>query len=93
MADQPNDKTPEAIKKHKVQKNFDMKGPDGSAIRQAEAEKTVAKDQERFSGDRAAKYAKMEKQSIASKENVREGTGKGRLSQEMNKNANKEMER
>lgn len=92
MADGPGDKTPEAIKKHRPQQNFDMKGPGGSAIRKAEAEKLVAKDQERFGGDRAAKYAKMEKDSIASKENVRDGT-RGNLSQELNKEAKKEFER
>lgn len=91
MADDPKDKTPEAIKKHKVQKNFDMKGMGGPSIRQAEANKTVAKDQDSFSGNRAAKYAKVEKAKIADKEHVREGT-KGRLSPEMNKAANKEKE-
>ncbi len=92
MANDPKDKTPEAIKKHKVQKTFEMKGPGGSAIRQNEANKTVAKDQAQFSGDRAAKYAKMEKEKIASKEHVRDGT-KGRLSPEMKKAAKKEIER
>ena len=92
MADGPDDKTPDAIKKHRPQQNFDMKGPGGSAIRQAEAEKRVAKDHERAGGDRAAKYAKMEKSSIASKENVRDGT-RGNLSKELNKEAKKEVER
>jgi len=92
MADKPEDKTPEAIKRHKVQQNFDMKGMGGPSIRQAEAEKVAAKDQERFSGNRAAKHAKVEKEKIASKEHVKEGT-RGRLSPEMNKEAKKEFER
>lgn len=92
MADRPEDKTPEAIKKHKVQQNFDMKGPVGSAVRQQEAEKLAAKDRERFSGDRAAKHAKMERKSIASRDDVRE-QNRGRLSPEMNRAAEKERER
>lgn len=92
MADTPNDKTPDAIKKHKPQKTFEMKGPMGSAIRSAEANKAVTKDRARFNSDRAAKHAKMEKAKIASKEHVRDGE-RGRLSKEMNKSAKKEMER
>lgn len=83
MADKPGDRTPEAIKKHKPQQTYEMKGPGGSSIRQAQAERTAAKDKERFGGDRAAKHAKMEKAKIASKEHVREGT-RGNLSKEMN---------
>ncbi|KPQ05937.1 MAG: hypothetical protein HLUCCA12_13205 [Rhodobacteraceae bacterium HLUCCA12] len=92
MTDRPDDKTPEAIKKHKVQQNFDMKGPLGSAVRQQETEKLVAKDQERFGGDRAAKYAKMEKAAIISKEDVR-NQNKGKLIPEMEKASGREKER
>ncbi|MEP3280477.1 MAG: hypothetical protein ABJN26_14020 [Stappiaceae bacterium] len=92
MAENPNERTPEAIKRHKPQQTFEMKGPGGASVRQAEAEKVAAKDKERFGGDRAAKYANMEKKNIASKENVRDGT-RGKLSQEMNKEAKKEHER
>ena len=91
MADDPKDKTPEAIKKHQQKKTHEMPGPMGSSIRQDMANRTVAKDQERF-GDRAAKYAKIEKAKIADKEHVREGA-RGRLSQEFKKQASKEFER
>ncbi len=89
-----NDKTPEAIKKHKVKYTHEMKGPLGAKIRQNEAEKLLNKGQERFdNSNRAAKYAKMEKEKIADKEHVREGT-RGRLSKEHGQaTKKKELER
>ena len=90
--DDKTDKTLEAIKRTKQQKVHNMKGPMGSAVSKDMANQTVAKDQERHSGNRAAKYANVEKEKIASKEHVREGT-RGRLSKEFGKQANKEFER
>lgn len=92
MADGPNDKTPDAIKKHRPQQTLEMKGPMGSSIRQSMANQRASKDYERLNSDRASKYANIEKQKIANKENVREGT-RGKLSQEINKQVNKERER
>lgn len=92
MTDDNDGKTPDAIKKHQPQQTFDMKGPGGSEIRKAEAGKRVSKEQERHSGDRASKYASIEKNSIANKENVREGT-RGILSKEYAKNSEKGIER
>lgn len=79
MADDPESRTPDAIKKHKTQKTFEMRGPGGSSIRKDMANQRVQKDQEKFGGDRATKYVNMERQKIADKENVRDGD-RGRLS-------------
>ena len=92
MADNPNDKTPEAIKKHKLQQTHEMPGPDGSKIRKDMANQRVAKDQERFGGDRAMRHAQAEKEKIANKEHVRDGT-RGRLTKEMEKASTRGIER
>jgi hypothetical protein len=90
MTDNPADKTPEAIKKHQQKQTFEYKGPGGSAIREAEANRQVEKDRERFSGNRAEKYANIEKEKIATRSDVEKGT-RGNLSKQYNKSG-KEME-
>jgi hypothetical protein len=78
----PNgDKTPEAIKQHKQKQTFEYKGPGGSAMRQADANLMVEKDRERFSGNRAEKYANMEKAKIATTKDMEDGR-RGLLSKE-----------
>lgn len=83
MADDPSDKIPKAIKNHAPQQNYEMKGPDGSAIRKAQGEKQVHQDFAKERRASAQKYANIEKEKIASKEQVREGQ-KGNLSKDYN---------
>jgi len=84
LADEPKNQTPEAIQKHKVQQTLEMPGPDGSKIRQMQAEKLIEKDHQAQNSDRASKYANLERASIASKSDIENGT-KGILSKDMNK--------
>lgn len=82
MADNSDDKTPEAIKKHKSKLTFEMPGPGGSTVRQQEAEKLAAQDQASNLGERAKKHANIERAKIASTADMERGT-KGILSKEM----------
>lgn len=86
----PDDKTLEAIKRHKPTMTFEMKGPDGSKIRQDRANELVEKDKTQADRNRAEKYAKFEKEKIATTKDMEQGT-KGRLSKEFNKQNAKEM--
>ena len=92
MADEKNEKKLEAVERTKPRQEYNMKGPGGSEIRKQEAHKAVARDQARYNGDRAAKYAKIEKEKIANKEHVRHGT-RGRLTKQYSKNTQKALER
>lgn len=84
-----NDKTDpqkgvtEAIKRDRPAATLEMPGPGGAAVRRAGADQAWMRDQQAYDGNRAAKYAKMEKPSIASREDVREGS-KGILGKEFN---------
>lgn len=84
MAENSEDKIPQAIKNHQPKATLEMKTPGGSALRQANADKQVHKDYAQNLRNRADKYAKMEKAKIASRENVRDGAG-GNLTKEFNK--------
>lgn len=86
MAKEPDDKTPESIKRHKPIHTLEMRGPDGARIRQNEAADRVEKERQAQNGDRAAKYAKVEKASIAKTSDMEQGT-KGLLKKEMTKAA------
>lgn len=91
MADDPTDKTPDAIKQHKPKQTLEMKTPDGASIRQGMANAVVEKDRERFSGNRAEKYANVEKEKLVTTKDMEAGT-RGILSREHSKAA-KDMER
>ena len=92
MADDLSDKTPDAIKKHRPRQTLEMNTPGGRTLQKDMANYVAAQDQERSSGNRSEKYAKVEKESIAKKEHVLEGT-RGRLSKEHEKSVGKDMER
>lgn len=92
MADNPTDKTPDAIKKHQPQKTFEMKGPMGSAIRQDHANHRVEKDIERLSGNRAEKYANIEKEKFTVTVKDMEAGTRGILSKEYSKSS-KDLEK
>lgn len=61
MAKEPEDKTPESIKRHQPKQTFEMKGLGGSQIRQDHAREQIEKEKAQIS-DRAAKHANLEKQ-------------------------------
>lgn len=90
--EKPGDKTPEAIQRHRPKQTYEMNTPGGRGLQRDMANHVVSKDQERFGDDRAAKYANVEKENIANKNQVREGE-RGRLTKEHQKSSGKENER
>ena len=91
MADE--DKTPDAIKRHKVQNVLNPPGPGGSAIRQASAHEVVGQDHQRQGTSGFERYLKSEKSKLASTKDIDGEPPRGRLSQEMSKQAPNEPDR
>ena len=87
----PDEKTLDAIKRHKPALTLEMKGSDAAAIRQSRANELIEKDKARHDVNRAEKYAKVEKEKIATEKDMLAGT-RGRLSKEFNKQHTKEKE-
>lgn len=71
----------DAIKRHKPQQSLEMRTPGGAQMRLNESRASFSKDYQKSNSDFAARYAKMDKSPVATKENVREGT-KGLLSKQ-----------
>ena len=90
--DKDDEKKLEAIEKTKPSQEHVMKTPGGASLRRDIANERVARDQERHSGNRADKHSNAEKESIANKEQVREGT-RGRLGKEFGNQNGREHNR
>lgn len=66
----------DSIKRHKPENTFEMKGLGGPGVRQEAAKAANAKDWQKYNGNRAEKYANIEKKGIVDKGDVRNQNNK-----------------
>lgn len=86
----------DAIKAHGANLTYEMKGPDGAAMRRQQGNERMGRDHEAANRERGDRYNSGKEKSplVTSKDVTRaEGATKGKLSAEMNKERGKNLER